>query len=269
MDQYFGVLEIRSISNIKSTEQSTKSHFDFKEMDSSNVQFVHYPDCQQLLIWLPNPGMQYGSFRILQKENQSSIDQFQVPDKLSGSIQIIIDSSFIPPGIFNIIIDHNTGNQHTIDFEKYATHEVPKSENDNIEIKPDNNLIKESINDRKRYQDGFGNPIMDDIDFRNEAIDKLVRKFQRKLEYKSTGRAGTVTYVDGDIRISFEYDMGASPCMVYIMIPSEATWEAETKQALENRAEILEFVAITAQRDQASNCYFEIHDQEIAYYYKD
>ena len=56
--------------------------------------------------------------------------------------------------------------------------------------------------------------------------------------------------------------------MVYINIPTEGLWEAATKTSLSRRKEILEYVAEAVRVQQASNCFFEIKDNEIGFYYK-
>lgn len=119
------------------------------------------------------------------------------------------------------------------------------------------------------YKDGFGNIIPDeDLILREKLNKELARKFSRRLEYTGTLRAGTVIYIDTETRIEFPHEMGGGNSLVYIDIPSEENWEAQTKTPLERRKDILEFVATTVQAQQASNCYFEINEKEIAFYYK-
>ncbi len=119
------------------------------------------------------------------------------------------------------------------------------------------------------YSDGFGNIIPDeDLILREKLNKELERKFSRRVEYKGNQRAGSVIYTDKDTRIEFGNEMGGGNCMVYLTIPTEEQWEAATKTDLSRRKEILEYVAAAVQAQQASNCYFEIKENEIGFYYK-
>jgi hypothetical protein len=119
------------------------------------------------------------------------------------------------------------------------------------------------------YKDGFGNIIPDeDLILREKLNEELVRKFSRRIEYEGNLRAGSVIYIDQDTRIAFSNEMGGGNCMVYLNIPSEVHWEKETKTPLSRRKDILEYVATAVQSQQASNCYFEIKEDEIGFYYK-
>ncbi|NOT51033.1 MAG: hypothetical protein HOP10_07125 [Chitinophagaceae bacterium] len=119
------------------------------------------------------------------------------------------------------------------------------------------------------YKDGFGNIIPDeDLILREKLNKELQQKFSRRVEYTGNVRSGSVIYIDSDTRIEFYHEMGGGNCLVYIDIPTEAQWVAFTKTPLARRKEILEFVAATVQAQQASNCYFEIKENSITYYYK-
>lgn len=119
------------------------------------------------------------------------------------------------------------------------------------------------------YKDGFGNVIPDeDLILREKLNKELARKFSRRVEYEGNLRAGSVIYSDIDTRIEFGNEMGGGKCMVYVIIPTEKEWEAQTNTPLSRRKEILEYVAAAVQAQQASNCYFEIKENEIGFYYK-
>lgn len=119
------------------------------------------------------------------------------------------------------------------------------------------------------YRDGFGNMIPDEDLILSEKLNKeLERKFSRKIEYSGTLRDGQVIYIDIDTRIEFSNEMGGGNCMAFINIPTEEQWEAATKTPLERRKDILEYVAAAVQSQQASNCNFEIRENEIGFYYK-
>ena len=139
------------------------------------------------------------------------------------------------------------------------------------EIKPDN-TSKQKIEETVKpivYKDGFGNIIPDeDLILREKLNKELERKFSRRVEYKGNLRSGYVIYIDQDIRIEFSNEMGGGNCLAYIIIPTEKEWETQTKTPLSRRKDILEYVAAAVQAQQASNCYFEIKENEIGFYYK-
>ncbi|MBI5857426.1 MAG: hypothetical protein HZB42_07225 [Sphingobacteriales bacterium] len=119
------------------------------------------------------------------------------------------------------------------------------------------------------YRDGFGNIIEDeDLKLREKLNKELMNKFSRRIEYEGTFRAGTIIYRDNESTIKFYHEMGGGNCMFYIDVPPESEWEKQTQTPLSRRKEILEYVAETVRVQQASNCYFEIKEKEIGFYYK-
>ena len=119
------------------------------------------------------------------------------------------------------------------------------------------------------YKDGFGNIIPnEDLILREKLNNELARKFSRRIEYEGTLRSGSVIYLDVDTRIEFSNEMGGGNCLAFINIPSEMQWEAATKTPLSRRKDILEYVAAAVQSQQASNCYYEIKEDSISFYYK-
>lgn len=119
------------------------------------------------------------------------------------------------------------------------------------------------------YKDGFGNSIPnEDLILREKLNKELERKFSRRIEYEGNLRSGSVIYLDIDTKIEFSNEMGGGNCLAYINIPSETLWETVTKVPLSRRKDILEYVAAAVQAQQASNCYFEIKEDSIGFYYK-
>ena len=108
----------------------------------------------------------------------------------------------------------------------------------------------------------------EDIILREKLNKELARKFNRRIEYEGNLRAGTVIYTDIDTRIEFYNEMGGGNCMVYITVPVENQWEEQTKTSLSRRKDILEYVAAAVHSQQASNCYFEIKEDAISFYYR-
>lgn len=99
-------------------------------------------------------------------------------------------------------------------------------------------------------------------------MNDLQNKFSRKIEYEGNFRSGYIIYSDTDHVIKFYHEMGGGNCMFYIDIPTINTWERETKMPLYKRDEILEFVANTVQKQQASNCTYVMQESSIIFYYK-
>jgi hypothetical protein len=56
--------------------------------------------------------------------------------------------------------------------------------------------------------------------------------------------------------------------MFYIWIPTRQHWESQTKIPLEERDDIIDFIAQTVKSQQASNCRYEIKEDTIGFYYK-
>lgn len=120
-----------------------------------------------------------------------------------------------------------------------------------------------------RYRDGLGRPLPDaEQEFRARALQQLERALAapRRLEFRNVGRAGEVIYIDAEHRIVFEHEIGGGECRWWIAVPSADDWLARTGVPLGERAEILRFVAETAQREQASSWRFEIAEDAILFF---
>ncbi len=266
MKLYFGIIEVGAI-NSKQTTSSASEEVEkvFIPLQENNIRFVHYPDCQQLIIWLTHPGREYGNMRLI-NTSKEVVKEWPVSDMLSGSIQILWDTLNIAPGQYNIEIDWNKGGQYFIAIEKFEEDVVVKKEQsdttDEIVVDLDSPPIQ--------YRDGFGNILEnEDLILREKVNKELSSKFFRHIKYEGNFRSGTIIYIDDEIRIEFYHEMGGGNCMFYIDIPTEEKWEAQTKTPLSSRKEILEFVATTVQRQQASNCNYEIKSNGIGFYYKE
>jgi hypothetical protein len=237
-------------------------------MNETNILVVHYPDCQQLIIWLTYPGREYKNLRLINKETGRVTEEWPVTDKLNGSIKLIWDTLTIAPGSYSIEIDWEKGWQHRITIRKYEEGDIQeKKQTDSVTTTA--NEENEENNGPIVYRDGFGNIIPDEDLILREKVNKdLIRKFSRRIQYEGTFRAGTIIYVDGDIRIRLSHEMGGGNCMFYIDVPTPQQWEAQTKTPLAERNEILEYIARTVQMQQASNCNFEITNDTIVFSYR-
>ena len=269
MKSYFGKIVIGEIRNPNSLS-STKKNSDtlFIPFNESNIRFVHYPDCQQLIIWLTHPGIEYGTIRLVNRKSGKNEEELAVADRLSGSIQIVWDTLHIAPGLYTIEIEWKNGWMHQIDFEKFKKGQTRVSDNKAAGINKEINEKAESAGPIV-YRDGFGNILENEDLVLREKINKdMVRRFSRRIEYTGNARSGTVIYIDNKTRLDFYYEMGGGNCMVYIDVPTEEKWEQLTNTPVSSRREILEFTAATVQTQQASNCYYEIQSNAIIFYYK-
>lgn len=255
MKQHYGIIELGTIENI-----GEKAN----EINLIKAQFVHYPDCQQLTIWLPQYGRQgYGNIRLINNKTKTVVDDKPVADRLNGSIQILWDTLDIPPSDYTIEIEHPKGGKHILPFKKYAKGKEEKK----AEYIPVPEGYQDTPSVPKTYKDGFGNPIPnEDLILREELAKKLTTMFARHIRYEGSFRAGNVIYIEGDLRLTFSHEMGGGNCKFYIDIPTESTWEAATKTPLSRRAEIVEFVANTVKTEQASSWQYEIRADCIYYY---
>ena len=144
MTPHNGIIELGTIEN-------TGDNAD--QIGLLTAQFVHYPDCQQLQLWLPEYGRNgYGNYRILDKNKQNVLENALVDDKLSGSIKMLFDTLALPEGAYTLEIDHPKGGKHVLHFQKFAEDFVP--EKPVIVVPPS---TEDSL--RKVYKDGFGNDI--------------------------------------------------------------------------------------------------------------
>ena len=273
MKPYEGIIEITKIENTGDNAA---------QIGTLKARFVRYPGCQQLSVWLPEYGGQgYGTLRIINTKTGKIIEEQAVGDKINGSVLMTWDTLAWSPSAYHIYIEHPKGGNHCLYFNKLKQGEiVPKdkiiemptasAENPSLAIdllpkkEPE---FTEGDSLWKVYTDGFGNPIPnEDAVIRANAFKDLTAKFSRRIEFEGTYRSGYVTYIEGDIRIRFIHEMYGGKYHMGIEIPSKNQWEAQTKTPLSRRQDIIEFLAQTVQREQASSWQYEIRDTDIAYY---
>ena len=255
MKQHYGIIELGTIENVGETGT---------EIDLIKAQFVHYPDCQQLTIWLPQYGRQgYGNIRLINNKTKTVVADKPVADRLNGSVQILWDTLSIAPSDYTIEIEHPKGGKHILPFKKFAkTKEVKQK--DPLPL-PQQQQTTPSV--WNIYKDGFGNTLPnEDLILREKVTKELVEKFTRYVTYEGSFRAGYVIYVEGDLRLKFSHEMGGGDCKFYIEIHTEKQWETTTMTALSRRADILAFIAHAVQSDHASNWQSEIRENCIYYY---
>ncbi len=223
-----------------------------------STQFVRYPGCQQLILWLPQSGRpNYGELRIIGPDG-AAIEQAPVSSRLNGSIQILTDTYPWPPGAYRVEIDHVDGWRHELRMEKLeegvAAQKPPP---------PPTHEEKPSAEVRI-YHDGFGRVIPNlDLEIRAKAMETIVAKFLRRLEFEGNARAGVVIYIEGERRIRFSHEMCIGRVKFSIDLPRPQHWEAQTGTSLAERDDIVDFVARETRRTQASSWDYEIHEDRI------
>lgn len=219
------------------------------------ARFVRYDGCQQLTLWLPADGWSgYDRLRIW-GPGGDVVEDSDVKARLNGRIQILIDTYGWPPGAYHVAVTHEAGWQHDLKLEKLqagiAPPPVPAPEPE-----PRTGPIV--------YRDGFGNILPDtDLELRAAAQKRLAARFGRRLEFEGNFRAGTILYVEGDIRIPFYHEMCGGGVHFTIDIPPAEKWEAATGRPLSEREDIVAFVAAETQRRQASSWRCHIYDNRI------
>ena len=271
IDSWFGTIDILSIQNIPSIDRNPES--EMLLFEDKNIKFVHYPDCQQMIIWLPEYFSNYNYLLIRKKRTEEIIFEKKVTEVINGSIQIIIDSLFILPGAYELIITNISGDKHIIEFikrdEDYILPIAPGENQSASSLQKILNEIEMEEHEPIIYRDGTGKILPnEDLELRAKILNDIVGKFTRRVEYEGNLRAGSIIYIEGDKRVKFDTEMGGGNCLFFVFIPTSEQWEKATKLPLSERVNILEFIAISANRDQASSCYYEITEDYITYYHR-
>ena len=271
IDSWFGTIDILSIQNIPSIDRNPES--EMLLFEDKNIKFVHYPDCQQMIIWLPEYYSNYDYLLIRKKRTEEIIFEKKVTEVINGSIQIIIDSLFILPGAYELIITNISGDKHIIEFikrdEDYILPIAPGENQSASSLQKILNEIEMEEHEPIIYRDGTGKILPnEDLELRAKILNDIVGKFTRRVEYEGNLRAGSIIYIEGDKRVKFDTEMGGGNCLFFVFIPTSKQWEKATKLPLSERVNILEFIAISANRDQASSCYYEITEDYITYYHR-
>jgi hypothetical protein len=83
------------------------------------------------------------------------------------------------------------------------------------------------------------------------------------LKYINNGRDGYVVYTHGNIELKFEYELGGGKYIALIYIPTADNWYSKTGITIDQRREIIEFIARQMIKDQAPNSTYEIYEDCI------
>jgi hypothetical protein len=171
-------------------------------------------------------------------------------------VQILLDTVPWPPGDYGIEITHRDGWSHELRLTKLEAGVAPPA--------PEPPPVPKSDGKPIVYRDGTGKVLPNhDLDLRAKALDRLTARFSRRLEFEGNFRAGTIHYIEGDIRIRFYHEMCGGGVHFSIDIPVAEKWQAETGQPLAERDDIVAFVAAETQRRQARSWNYVICDNRI------
>lgn len=222
------------------------------------LKFVHYPGAQQLILWLPQSGYHgYGDLTLTR--NGAVIEHTPVRDRLNGSVQILFDTLLWPPGDYAITITHADGWRHEAALQKLEAGVAPPA--------PEPPLPEPASDEPIVYRDGFGKLIPNlDLNICARVQQEIARQFARRIEYEGTLRGGSVIYIDGDRRLSFDNEVCGSSMKCTIYVPSAEHWVAATGVPLAERDAIIAYIAQRVQREQASSWRYEITPTSIDFY---
>ncbi len=267
LPSYFGIIKIVAVNNIRPDNKAgLGEEGDDNLLTNLDIRIVHYPDCQQMSIWLPKAGSLYRDIIITDSETNNEVWKQEIREILQGSIKLVLDTLPFAPGDYTLTITKSDLLQHVVTFRKY---EVVGNNEDNLEniTMPDPNAQDNNI----VYRDGLGHIIPnEDLLLRERVLSELNRKFNRKVLFESQGRSGAAIYVDGDRTVKFYSEMGGGDCLFYLDIPAPDKWEEATGISLQERDEVVLFVAENTLRYQttSSGAYFKIEDRWITFYKK-
>lgn len=225
-------------------------------MGTLTARFVRYDGCQQLTLWLPQDGYHgYRALRIIGPDG-AVIEESKLTDRLNGRVQLLVDTFGWRPGDYVVDITHCDGWHHTLRLSKLQEGIAPPAPAPAADPAPRGEPIV--------YRDGTGKPLPNlDLEMRARALDRLTARFSRRLEFEGNFRAGTIIYIEGDLRLKFYHEMCGGGVHFSIDIPAEADWEAATGRPLADRADIIAFLAAETQRRQARSWNYEIRADRI------
>jgi len=224
-----------------------------------NVQVIHYPDCQQLVFHMPKYAWDAGIFRLADAVSGAVLEETPVREKLSGSTMILLDTLPFKPGFYTLDAGWPDGWTHRIRFIKF----IPGFPREETYRHPPGNVRMVQNDHEYRLFDSNGVEIDNGTQQIRAATDRIVRNLKRRVEYEQMGRAGLVTYFDGETKIVFDWEFAGGDGVVSIFVPDSAQWEKATGTPLAGRQGILEFVAEQVIRDQAPGCRYEISEGYI------
>jgi hypothetical protein len=256
---YNGKIVVGDIMNFDIAEIPNKAPF-----ADRHYKVVFYPDCQQLILWMPESGHLFDSITITHQYKKSVVFDRKIKDVLSGEIQIILDSQPFPPGDYQILVTREGYPWFCLFFQKFPEGVEPA-------VPQPEQVVKEDVINNKPtvYKDGFGNLLPDeDLLLRERVFEKIRDSFISKIQYVSTGRDGYILFTENGITARFEMEMGGGDCIFFIFLPDIIHWENNTGFSLADRDRIIDHIARMTQRDQAGGAEYKINESGIIYYSK-
>ena len=254
-DEYFGKCILTRVYNY--FDANNVKAINGKEINGEvifrQVEIIHYDDCQQLKFHMPEYAWDADEICLFDKVRQTEIFREPVRNKLNGSTMILLDTLSYKPGFYTITANWPNGRTHEIHFIKM----IPGFPHDEVYQHPKGNLTMVQNDDEYRLFDSNNVEIINEVQKKQE---KLISSLSRRMEYEQDGRGGTMTYIDGDKRIVFDWEFAGGKGIVIIFIKEPVFWEAGTGTPLSERDSILEFVAKSVIRDKAPGCVYEIYD---------
>lgn len=259
MNSWFGPLRMISVSNFIPEKSGQEGAGDCLPLTDTHLRFVHYPDCQQLIIWLPSPGREYEKVRLVRNEDGTVAEEWPVSDKLNGSTQLLWDTLSIEPGNYRIEIFRNGECLHRVEIEKLKEgEELPLPEPAPAASTATGPIV---------YRDGEGNILPEeDLLLREKMAKQMAATFSRHITYKDEGRSGYVIYTEGDLNLSFYYEFGGGKCIAFMVVPAKEEWEQQTGLPLSRRDDIIQFTANTVQSEKAPRSRVKISDDSIEFW---
>lgn len=212
------------------------------------ARFVRYPGCQQLQLWLPQPGHEgYGELRVV-CDDGTVLDRDPLQRRLDGSMHLLFDTLAWTPRAYSVEIDHEDGWQHRL-----PLHKLDEGATATAVAAPLPAACKASAPRRAGrppvYRDGMGRLMPDESQIvRDRALAELTARLGRRVDYEGHVYGGQFIYRDGAVCIRFEQEMGAGGCKALVHVPAAGRWTAVTGTPLDQREEIVRCVAEAAQR---------------------
>lgn len=90
----------------------------------------------------------------------------------------------------------------------------------------------------------------------------------KQILYDEQGRSGNIIYIEDNQQCKFWYEFGGGNCIVYINLPQDKSWLAETGWPLMRKNEIVTYIANQVKKDKMKSAYFIISEDSISFYEK-
>lgn len=131
MTTHNGTIEILCIENRGDNKD---------RMECLVAKFVHYPDSQQLQVWIPRSDhldKNYGNYCIQNITTGTQMESGKLADRISGGRQMLIDTLSFPEGLYLLEIEHAESGTHCIDFVKRPLQLISEEEKKKAEERDD------------------------------------------------------------------------------------------------------------------------------------